>query len=260
MKLSRTGLGDKNKLIMGSEDKPTVETTMSQDGIYKDGTYLNNNSTWHEEDSPWKAKQITKLLGKHSIFPSTICEVGCGAGEILNRLTNEYGDNVAFFGFDISPQAFEICRKKEKQNLHFFLKDLFDEKELTFDVVMAIDVFEHIEDYFGFLRKLRAKGKYKVLHIPLDLSVQTVLRSSPILNERASVGHIHYFTKETALTTLMDTGYEVVDYFYTGGSLELPNRSWRQTLMKIPRKFLFSVHQDLTVRLLGGYSLLVLAK
>lgn len=228
--------------------------------VYEDGTYLHNNPTWHEEDSPWKAKQIEKILRKNNVDPSTICEVGCGAGEILTCLANGYSANVIFSGYEISPQAFEICKKKEKQNLHFLLTDLLDEADASFDVIMAIDVFEHVDDYLGFLRKFQAKGEYKVFHIPLDLSVQTVLRSSPILKGRASVGHIHYFTKETALATLKDTGYEVVDYFYTNGSLELPNRGWKANLLKLPRKLLFSIHQDLTVRILGGFSLLVLAK
>ena len=179
--------------------------------IYEDGTYLENNPKWHEQDSPWKAKQIIKMLKKHNIIPSRVCEVGCGAGEILNCLANNFGDGVVFYGYDISPQALEICRKKEKYNLHFFLKDLFDEEDLTFDVVMAIDVFEHVEDYFGFLRKLKNKGAYKIFHIPLDLSVQTVLRNHSILKSRSLVGHIHYFTKESALTTLKDIGYEVLD-------------------------------------------------
>ncbi len=125
---------------------------------------------------------------------------------------------------------------------------------------MAIDVFEHIEDYFGFLRKLKNKAVYKIFHIPLDLSVQSVFRSSRLMNARSSVGHIHYFTKETALATLKDTGYEVVDYFYTNSSLELPNLSWKANLMKLPRKLLFQLDSDLAARVLGGFSLLVLAK
>jgi len=228
--------------------------------IYENGTYLDNNPTWHEEDSPWKAKQIEKILKKNNVNPSTICEVGCGAGEILNYLANSYGANVIFSGYEISSKAFEICKKKEKQNLHFFIKDLLDERDASFDVIMAIDVIEHVDDYLGFLRKFKAKGEYKVFHIPLDLSLQSVLRSSRILRDRASVGHIHYFTKETALATLKDMGYEVVDYFYTRGSLELPNRSWKVNILKLPRKLFFSIHQDLTVRILGGFSLLVLAK
>jgi len=50
------------------------------------GNYLENNPTWHIEDSPWKAKQIFKMLNKNSINPKSIAEIGCGAGEILNQL------------------------------------------------------------------------------------------------------------------------------------------------------------------------------
>lgn len=228
--------------------------------VYENGTYLDNNPTWHEEDSPWKAGQIEKILCKNHVNPSTICEVGCGAGEILNCLTNSYGSSVTCSGYEISPQAFAICSKKEKTNLHFFLRNLFDDKDAMFDVAMAIDVFEHFDDYLGFLRQFKSKGEYKVFHIPLDLSVQSVLRASPIMKARESVGHIHYFTKETALATLKDTGYELVDFFYTNGSLDLPVHGWKARLMKLPRKLLFALNQDLAVRILGGFSLMVLAK
>jgi len=77
---------------------------------------------------------------------------------------------------------------------------------------------------------------------------------------RHSVGHIHYFTKETALATLQDTGYKVVDYFYTRGALELSDRGWKADLLKLPRKLSFSLHQDWAARILGGFSLMVLAK
>jgi SAM-dependent methyltransferase len=233
---------------------------MSAKSMYEDGAYFERNPTWHQEDSPWKAEQVRKILAKHSIIPSTICEIGCGAGEVLSCLAKEYGDRVMASGYEISPQAFDICREKERANVHFLLADAFAEGQPTFDVVMAIDVFEHVEDYFGFLRKCRAKGVYKVFHIPLELSVQTVLRGSPILKSRASVGHIHYFTKETALASLNDTGYEVVDYVYTSGALGLPNRGWKADLLRLPRRIFFGFHQDLAVRVLGGFSLLVLAR
>jgi len=228
--------------------------------IYEDGTYVHANPTWHEEDSPWKAKQIAKIIKRNNLNPSTIFEIGCGAGEILNRLQTEFDDRVTFVGYEISPQAFEICKRKNKSNLKFLLKNYLDEEEVLADVILAIDVFEHVEDYWGFLRKLREKARHKIFHIPLDLSVQTILRGSPILNSRSSWGHIHYFTKETALATLRDTGYEILDYFYTRGSLELPNRGWKSNLLKLPRELFFSISQDLTVRILGGFSLLVLTK
>jgi cyclopropane fatty-acyl-phospholipid synthase-like methyltransferase len=228
--------------------------------IYQNGTYLQTNPTWHEEDSRWKATQIARIIEKNQLTPATICEIGCGAGEILNQLSGMLAADVHYSGYEISPQAFELCQKKGKGNLRFFLKDLLQDDGTTFDMVMAIDVFEHVEDYFGFLRQLKRKGTYKIFHIPLELSVQMVWRASQTLHLRKSLGHIHSFTKETALATLSDTGYEIVDHFYTNSSLELPNRSWKADLLKLPRKLLFSISQDLTARVLGGFSLLVLAK
>ncbi len=233
---------------------------MKTDSIYEDGTYLSENPSWHIEDSYWKSNQIIRMLKKNRINPATICEVGCGAGEILNRLYSELDNDVILSGYEISPQAYDICKKKEKGNLKYFLKDFLTEKDLTYDLLLLIDVFEHIEDYFNFLRDLRTKATYKIFHIPLDLSVQSVLRSSPLIYARTKVGHIHYFTKDTALATLRDAGYEILDYFYTSGSVELPNRGWKATLLKLPRKLFFSVNQELTARVLGGFSLLVLAK
>ena len=227
--------------------------------MYTDGTYLDNNPTWHEEDSPWKANHIRTIFENNGLNPDTVCEVGCGAGEILNQLSGYY-PNTHFYGYEISPQAFALCNEKSTENLSFRLLDLLEENSEHFDIAMAIDVFEHVEDYFGFLRKLQKKADYKIFHIPLDLSVQKVFRYTSILERRAEVGHIHYFTKETALETLKDTGYEIIDYFYTGSAIELPNVGWKASLLKIPRKVAFAVNKDWTVRILGGYSILVLAK
>ena len=228
--------------------------------IYEDGAYLKNAVTWHVNDSPWKAKEIIKILKKNSLSINNICEVGCGAGEILNYLSENYNKNIFYFGYEISPQAYEICRHKEKKKLKFYLADLLGEKNVNFDLILAIDVIEHIEDYIGFLNKLKNIGKYKVFHFPIDLSAQTILRSSPILNCRNVSGHLHYFTKETALETLKYTGYRIIDYNFTAASNELPNRGWKANLLKIPRKLMFKVNQDFVSRLLGGYSLMVLAK
>jgi cyclopropane fatty-acyl-phospholipid synthase-like methyltransferase len=227
--------------------------------IYQDGTYLERFPDWLEQDSPFKAKQVIKMIKKNDLKPSSICEVGCGAGEILNQLSDNLPADISFVGYDISQNAFEISSKKSKENLNFYLKDFTHEKNISYDIVMVMDVVEHVEDCYGFLREIREKGKFYIFHIPLDLSVLTVLRSKLIENRDMS-GHIHYFTKETALASVKETGYKIIDYFYTGMRVEMSNRGWRAKLLKLPRKLLFSMSEDLTVRILGGYSLLVLAK
>ncbi len=230
-------------------------------GIYEDGTYLAHNPTWHEEDSPWKARQIHALMERNALAPRTVCEVGCGAGEVLRQLGLLLPPGVSLVGTEISPQAHARCATRAGPDLRFVLGDILEEDDgEVFDLVMAIDVVEHVEDCYGFLRRLRRRGRHAILQIPLDLSVQTVLRSSPLLKGRRTAGHLHLFTKETALETLRDTGYEIIDTVYTGGALDLPHRGWKANLLRVPRRLGFAVHRDLTVRILGGYSLLVLAR
>ncbi len=230
------------------------------ESIYNDGTYLEVSGSWHEEDSPWKARQILKMLDRHGLEPATICEVGCGAGEILRQIADSLGHDRSYVGLDISPQAIAIASEKTAPHLRFARGDILSMETPVFDLLMAIDVFEHVEDYIGFLRSIRTRGAYKLFHIPLDMNVQMVLRGTPIRRVRDLVGHIHYFSKDTALATLEDAGYHVVDHFYTPNMLELPHIGWRGQLMRLPRKLAYSLHPDLAARILGGYSLMVLAR
>ncbi|MBC8111019.1 MAG: class I SAM-dependent methyltransferase, partial [Verrucomicrobia bacterium] len=221
--------------------------------------YLQNNPGWHIEDSPWKAKQILKILNKNELQPQNLVEIGCGAGEILNQLHQQMNNKVNFYGYEISPDAFALAMSRSKERLNFFNEDLI-EKNVFFDVLLMIDVFEHVEDYIGFIKKCKNVAIYKIFHIPLDISILSVLRVTPITNVRQSVGHLHYFTKETALGTLKDAGYEILDYFYTPGMLELSGKGFKTKLLNPFRKILFSINPDFAVRFLGGYSLLVLTK
>jgi 2-polyprenyl-3-methyl-5-hydroxy-6-metoxy-1,4-benzoquinol methylase len=234
---------------------------MTSEEMYTSGKYIDNNPTWHAEDSPWKAKHILKIIEKNGLRPKSIGEVGCGAGEILRELLLRMDGNVSFVGYELSPQAFELCKQRETDRLEYKLKNAFDDDDAFYDVVMAIDVVEHIEDYFNFLRQLRGRGEHKIFHVPLEMSAVKVLASSYLLKSRRQSGHIQYFNKETILATLRDTGYEIVDYFYTAGSSELPSaRNWENILLKMPRKILYKINKDITVKLFGGYSLMILAK
>jgi cyclopropane fatty-acyl-phospholipid synthase-like methyltransferase len=227
--------------------------------MYESDAYAESNPTWHEEDSPWKAGHIGKIIKDNNIPHRRICEVGCGVGAILANLEACLPD-AEFTGYEISPYAYERARQRNSQRATFVLGDVTTAEVTDFDVVLLIDVIEHIEDYFRFLKKLKNIGAYKVLHIPLDLSVQSVFRASPIMNQRAGVGHIHYFFKDTALAMLEDCGYTIVDYRYTASRLELPNQAFSSQLMRWPRRLLYALSPDFAARVLGGYSLLVLAK
>ncbi|GIK08127.1 MAG: hypothetical protein JETCAE02_01290 [Anaerolineaceae bacterium] len=228
--------------------------------MYQSGEYLEKNPRWHAADSPWKAAQILKMIRRQNLNPATVCEVGCGAGEILNRLHAEL-PATDFFGYEVSPQAYEICSAKTKERLQFRLGDLL-ETEARFDLLLCIDVFEHVPDYLSFLERLRGRASRFIFHIPLDLSALSLLRPARLMKTRYGVGHLHMFTAETALAVLKDTGYETLDSFFTAGGLELEKnqKRLRTVLANLPRRVLGKFSPRLAARILGGYSLLVFAK
>jgi len=229
--------------------------------LYSDGGYLEKHPNWHVEDAAWKAGNIYRMIQKNGLNPVTVCEIGCGAGEILVQLQKQLPENVTFDGFEVSPQAYDMSRQRENNHLHFYLRSL-QEIHLTqkYDLTLMIDVFEHVDDFYGFIRMAGRIGQQTIFHIPLDLSVQSILRGDVLMRKRIRSGHIHYFTKDTALAALRDSGYKIIDFFYTGSYTELPSRTFKSRLAKIPRKILFSINNDFGARLLGGYSLMVLAE
>lgn len=59
-------------------------TAVETNDRYTGGDYLADNPGWHVADSAWKAEQILAGLGPARV--QTVCEVGCGAGEVLVQL------------------------------------------------------------------------------------------------------------------------------------------------------------------------------
>jgi SAM-dependent methyltransferase len=238
---------------------PGVAGVGASQALYLDGEYLARNPGWHVEESSWKARLILSMLQRNHLAPKTICDVGCGTGEVLKQLQESLDGECIFWGYDISPQALELATSRANERLHFNLMNSGEEQENFFDLILVLDVIEHLEDYFSFLRQLKGRSRQKIFHIPLDLSMQTVFRKNALLKRRERYAHLHYFTKETALQALKDTGYEVLDCFYTPRSIEF-GLELGQMALKLPRKLCFAIHQDFAARLLGGFSLMVLAR
>jgi SAM-dependent methyltransferase len=262
--MGSAGNADKRMLSSREQHAGTNPTTFSiaQSGsaIYEDGTYLQHNPTWHMEESPFKVKQILRMLHKQGLEPRTVCDVGCGGGVVLAELKPHLPSDCVCWGYDVSSDAIAFCSTRKGPNLHFEVRDIRrDPCDANFDLLLILDVFEHVDDYIGLIRDIRTKGKYKLFHIPLDLSVQAVARQTGLLRRRDNFAHLHYFTKETAVRTLTDVGYKVVDLFYTPRCIELGDLLI-QKIARLPRQVCFAISKDLTVRFLGGYSLMVLAE
>jgi hypothetical protein len=218
--------------------------------------YLQNVPTWHVEDSPWKSKKIINLLDRNSLKPNSIAEAGCGGGGVLGNLHKQLSTTCIFSGYDISQDAIKLAKKNfEKERLTFYNANLL-EQDCYFDLLLIIDVLEHIEDYYGFLKKCSEKSKMMILAIPLDISFRTILRPSNLKFNRDKVGHIHFFTSTSALMTLENCGFEIIDFFFTSISLE----EKRQGLLRrcLFRTMYSILGRRLTADILGYHTLYVL--
>ena len=229
------------------------------DSRYQTGEYLEHNPDWHAADAPYKAQWIEAILKRNGIDPAHIVEVGSGSGEVLIELAKRY-PQARTEGYDISPQAHEIAAPKSNERLTFHHADYLTAGAPPPDLLLAIDVFEHVEDYMAFLRAMKPLAPLNIFHIPLDLSVQGLLRGKSIMGARQQIGHLHYFYRDTALATLTDCGYEIVDWNYTHGAESLPNRALRTRVLNLPRRLIRKYDEDLAIRLLGGASMMVLTR
>jgi SAM-dependent methyltransferase len=230
---------------------------MEPDALYLEGGYLAANPAWHEEDADWKARQVLRLIEDTRIDPTSVVDVGCGTGGVLDGLASSL-PSAKLVGYDVAPAAVAIAAKL-RPHLDVINGDV-RQSGRHFDLALLMDVFEHVPDYLGFLESMRGVADRFIFHIPLDMNGQQVIRGGAIMAARRNLGHLHYFSKETALGTLETAGYRVLHHRYTGSAVDLPLTSRLARLARSPRRAAFKVSPDLAVRVLGGYSLLVLAE
>jgi SAM-dependent methyltransferase len=251
--------GEGNGMISADEAIGTYTPKNPTEATYTSGDYAARHPDWHVDDSPWRAEQILRLMRRHRMEPRTICDVGCGAGEILRQLQDRMNDECVFFGYDISPQAIRLAQGRANRRLNFKLTDIQEERDVYFDLLLIICVLEHLEDIYGFLRGIRDKSEYKIFQLPLELSVRTTLHQGA-LEAPWRHGHRHFFTKEILFHILKDSGYDVLDYFYAGLGPQRPGASPVGTLRRLPRRVLFATNEDLAVRVFGRHSIVILAR
>ena len=227
-----------------------------KESAYNDGSYRANNPDWHAGDSRWKAELITAMLRSNAVEFRSCVEVGCGAGRVSAHVA-DLMPGKQYAGYDVSSDAAALWRSLPQTPVSYHLGD-FTSSSDTYDLLLLIDVFEHVEDYLGFLRGLSKRARWFVFHIPLEMHLSALLRDRQI-HSRQQVGHLHYFSRATALATLEDTGYRILKAEYTHLAQETQEgRRGLTRLANLVRAGVQTVSIDLAAKVIGGYSLLVL--
>lgn len=226
---------------------------------YTSGDYAANNPDWDAGDSPWKAVRIKELLDTYGLRPSSFIEIGCGAGGVLASLRPHF-PSAKFTGYDIAQGLQGLWEIHSDLDIRFILGDFFEHEVVAPDLVLVLDVVEHLGNPLDFLDRLRGRCQYAVFHFPLDLSVISVLRERPLLHVRQKVGHLHFYTRGLVLALLEECGFEVIEARYTGAAYSAPSRGVLTRFAGLIRRLGHSLLGDSGVRILGGETLMVLAR
>lgn len=90
----------------------------------------------------------------------TVLDFGCNAGTGIDVI---YNNACHFYGIDVVPGLQQVFREKyrDKPNVHLKIVkegELFDKTEM-FDVVLALNIIEHLDDPHHYLRELKRVTK-----------------------------------------------------------------------------------------------------
>lgn len=154
-------------------------------------------------------KEITPLLPSYS---ARVLEIGCGSGQTL-RWLKESGRCGETVGLELFENAASIARQHVDRvvvgNAEQMVGDVFEEE--SFDLVLCLDVLEHMVEPWAFVAKLERLIKpggllvasipnvrHLTVLLPLIFAGRWGYESQGILDRT----HLRFFTRNSALALL----------------------------------------------------------
>jgi len=198
--------------------------------LYLSGEYLRKNPSLHVEDSDWKAGIIAPFVDRfaliHSRSPLKVLDVGGGAGVLLSmiveRLRREAGRPVTKYAIEFTPEMVEVQKSNNPDLEHVEQGSIeatsFRAKE--FDLVLLIDVLEHLPNAETALREVRRIGRYAIVKIPLEdtlhFRLMNALRGGSLRRHAIeSVGHVQSFSIATYRKAIHSVDGTILDERFT---------------------------------------------
>jgi len=215
------------------------------DNIFENyATLLKNNNPqkkYNYDENYFKNFYLKKLPHDKK---SKILDLGCGNGKYLHVL-NKFGYKNAK-GIDISKEQIEIAKKNNLSNVECINAiDFLKKNSEKYDVVILIDVLEHLElnqsiELINLAFENLNKGGKLFIQVPNALAPFSPLRHADITHHRA-------YTKASLIQTLNMTNFEKLTFFelhpYIHGIKSfIRNILWRFLLKPLISAFLYTAY------------------
>ena len=219
--------------------------------------YIRKNPSLHLEQAKIKADQILKFLGGMKV--GSLIDVGCGAGGITVILKEKLSP-VKTIGIDISKTMIDLAKRKNK-DITWYCGDIFGYKHRDkVDLIIGIDIIEHIQDDIGLLKKMGRIGHKVLIKTPLEDSfLDSKIRKLEIndswKDSENKYGHIHHYNDKQITKMCKDAGFKIVKSDY----LPLPKRSkWLYEILRIIFLPLGWVSKRIVTNFVGGFKIILM--
>jgi len=163
-------------------------------------TLSRNVGWWGLEYLCYQNHLLTKIC---RMKPSSVLDVGCGDGSFIGNLPSDIEVRV---GADLSERAIAFA-KAFYPNCVFYDTDIGTLKE-SFDIVTAIEVIEHIHDFFiaDLFRKMAARV----------CDSGSIVVCVPTLIKALTAKHYRHYSIQTLQNQLVTSGipFRIVDIEY----------------------------------------------
>jgi SAM-dependent methyltransferase len=152
---------------------------------------------------------VQRILARYAPAGARILDVGCGTGATTLGLRR----SGAVFGLDVGRTALEIARGRGLDVVQGSAAGL-PARPAAFDLVLALDVLEHLEDDVAAAREMRAAlrpGGFLVATVP----------AYPFLwsGHDEALGHRRRYVRREIAALLARAGFEILLCAYVMGSI-----------------------------------------
>lgn len=146
---------------------------------------------------------------------NSLLDVGCGTGEILNKISNNKGK---YYGLDLSPKMLEIAKSKDNStNITYVIGDSEDMqfKSKYFDLIICVESFHHYPNPSNVAKEFNrvlSKGGYLII---CDMYRKQPLRLFyNILMKFVNTGDVKIYTVKEIENIFKYNGFEVIKSYY----------------------------------------------
>ena len=229
--------------------------------IYNDNSYLEKNPSLHTEDSKFKFQNIKRFLSSIEVKNNRIkiLDIGGGAG-IIGKLVLEYfqesGIVVSFHSLDLSTQMLKIQLKNNPQIKKIINCSINECPKSNYDLVLMIDVIEHIEEKEDSAKILNKLGKNIIYNIPIEINFFDILKYLKSFfryykRQKKRWGHIHFFSF-TSSQSFLKRHYKIIDSYFQPYCFHY-RYSDNESYLKLRRDFLWKIELKISCWIFNNF-------